>query len=359
MAVAVLGATLVPLLCPGPSQASEARPLETTILAGLEAFYDHDEAAALQAFDEVIHAAPDNPVGYFYKAMVLTAGLSHAPATSKEQGWTPEARAVLETAADKAKAEIHQGNPDSRLHLIFAGTLGLQAQDAYQRRRYLSAWRLAKASYQHLLAAAEADPQGRDAAYGLGMLHYELSRLPAITRVLASWLWGQGDRAKGLEELEQAARDAVYTRTAAQMTLAYLYAYQEDQPEAALPYAEELARRYPHNSDLAFLLAALYSDLGRSPEAFAVAEVVRQRLTAGERGYPPPMEARLEHLLGKLSFDTGEYEAARSHLERAAETDADDLRWIKALALARLGILHDVRGEREAAKARYREALDV
>ena len=61
------------------------------------------------------------------------------------------------------------------------------------------------------------------------------------------WFFRNGDIELGLQQLEQATREAVLTRVEAYVYLAYIYLRYEYKPEKAQGYFAELDRTYPNN----------------------------------------------------------------------------------------------------------------
>lgn len=339
--------------------------LRDLILAGLDSLYNAEFDGALAVFERLDTLDSTHPAGPFYTAVALASKAVHRRTPGHRLESLTEAPrqvpALLDEAVRRAQARLAAAPPtagsthDPTIHLILAGALAFKGQRQAEERHFLSAWDSAKQSYAHLLAAA-AQPGGEaEAAYGLGSLHYHLARLTGFSRVIVGWLFVSGDKDRGLHELETAAEKAVYARTAARIELAYIYADRERRYSAALPYAAEAARRYRNNSDFAFLLANIYSELGRPDEANAVADAIRSRLEAGT--YEEALWPRYEHLVGKIALDHGALADARKHFLNALHVHDDGYLWVKAWALTRLGMVEDLEGKRAAGVARYREAL--
>lgn len=352
---------LILVLLRGTAAASEKPSgFSETILAGLDSLYNLEIDGALARFTLLTSLDSTHPAGPFYTAVALatqTARLASQHHVTDET----QIASLLDDAVRRGQARLAAmptaagHTTDPTVHLVLAGALAMSGQRAAEQRRYLAAWEATKASYAHLLEAARHPAGQAEAAYGLGMLHYSLAGLSGISRVLVGWLFIIGDHDRGLQELERAAHEATYTRMAARIELAHLYATRERRYEAALPYAVEAARRYPNNPDMAFLLANTYSELGRSVEAMTVATRIRERLEAGT--YETALWPRYEQLLGKIALDRGALAEAREHFTNAFHVHDDQYLWVKAWAVTRLGMVEDLEGHRAAALARYRETL--
>jgi hypothetical protein len=62
------------------------------------------------------------------------------------------------------------------------------------------------AIWDHLTKVKKDDPNNIDIYFAIGLLHYHLDHLRGLTRIFSSLLITSGDRQKGLQELELAAK---------------------------------------------------------------------------------------------------------------------------------------------------------
>lgn len=107
----------------------------------------------------------------------------------------------------------------------------------------LRAMRDAEADAARLLAVA---PGADDADVAIGAANYILGSLPAYKRVIL-WFGGiRGDRARGMNQLEQAALHGHYLKPLAKVLLA-LASLREHQPEEARNLFLQLSRDFPQN----------------------------------------------------------------------------------------------------------------
>ena len=85
-------------------------------------------------------------------------------------------------------------------------------------------------------------------------------------------------------------------------------------------------------------------------------------LKAGiDRGLPYFDDAiipRYHHLMGKIYMDMGEYDRASEAFERALTVTDVNYEWVRTLALARMGMIQDIRGDRDAAVDFYSRVID-
>jgi Flp pilus assembly protein TadD len=65
------------------------------------------------------------------------------------------------------------------------------------------------------------------------------------------------------------------------------------------------------------------------------------------------------HLLGRILFNQGEYAKAEEYFQKVLKDGEPNNARIRASALLRLGMIHDVRGWRKQAEDYYCKALEV
>ncbi len=176
-----------------------------------------------------------------------------------------------------------------------------------------------------LLAARAQDADDADVQFGLGLYDYYVDVLPRLQRLLRflSRLPG-GDRARGLEAIEDAARASTLHGVEARVQLYEIHAFYEEDPDAAAADMEELVHRYPGWPLWGLKLAEHLRDrLG----AYAESEAEARRMlragggTAAEPGAAALALARLS--LGEsLLLDLRPEEARRVLLPLQEESPA-------------------------------------
>lgn len=193
------------------------------------------------------------------------------------------------------------------------------------RRHRAEAARTAAQMRDDLLAARAQDADDADVQFGLGLYDYYVDVLPRLQRLLRflSRLPG-GDRARGLEAIEDAARASTLHGVEARVQLYEIHAFYEEDPDAAAADMEELVHRYPGWPLWGLKLAEHLRDrLG----AYAESEAEARRMlragggTAAEPGAAALALARLS--LGEsLLLDLRPEEARRVLLPLQEESPA-------------------------------------
>jgi hypothetical protein len=211
---------------------------------------------------------------------------------------------------------------------------------------------------EDLLAARAQDADDADVQFGLGLYDYYVDVLPRLQRLLRflSRLPG-GDRARGLEAIQDAARASTLHGVEARVQLYEIHAFYEHDPEAAAADMEELVHRYPGWPLWGLKLAEHLRDrLGAYAESEAEA---RRMLRAGggtaaaEPGAAALALARLS--LGESLLLDLRPEDARHALVPLLD-GAAGLPALTARARVLIGRSLELEGEREGAAVHYRAA---
>jgi Flp pilus assembly protein TadD len=111
------------------------------------------------------------------------------------------------------------------------------------------------------------------------------------------------------------------------------------------------------NFSFTFSLATILSELGRFDEAFAIVRDLEKKIQNGSLA--PQLMTRHDHLLGRILFNQGEYAKAEEYFQKVLKDGEPNNARIRASALLRLGMIHDVRGWRKQAEDYYCKALEV
>jgi tetratricopeptide (TPR) repeat protein len=175
-------------------------------------------------------------------------------------------------------------------------------------------------------------------------------------RGLAQQLIGiAGDRDQGLQALEQARTHGVLSGPEAASFLAKIYALPEEKGyDKAYALLEHLVQRYPNNIDYRYRLALVCAYLERWDQARQVHRSLVVDIERDTPYYPRQLLPLLHYRLAETYVLQGEQLQDAIKFLRALQTQelSPALRaWVEL----RLGNVHDLRGERQAAQAWYKD----
>jgi tetratricopeptide (TPR) repeat protein len=142
------------------------------------------------------------------------------------------------------------------------------------------------------------------------------------------------------------------------MALLFVLVNMEHDFNRAIPHGRALLSAYPNNPEIYFPYAYALSMSGDFDGALAVAAKLKGGIDRGLPYFDDAIVPRYHHLVGKIYMDMGEYDRAVEAFEEALTVTDVNYEWVRALAIARMGMIEDIRGNREAAAAYYTRVID-
>ena len=106
-------------------------------------------------------------------------------------------------------------------------------------------------------------------------------------------------------------------------------------------------------------MANTLSDLYQFKEAFAIAREIEKGIQSYVPPFVPQLQPRYDQLIGRILFSQGEYAKATEYFYIALKDTSPYNARVRVWAFVRLGMIHDVRNEREQAEEYYSKALNV
>ena len=333
--------------------------IRTYLMQGIEKGFDLDERGASAELMKAVELDKENPLGF---ALLALSNLFFYEMSFDEKKRDREQKFMLQFISEaliKGEKRLEKDPKDADALFAIAVAKLVKVRWDVTRKNYFTALRGTQDTWEYLERAKDREPENFDISFPLGLLNYHIGHLPGLTRFLSSLFVTSGDPQKGLQELKIAAQKGYFFKDLAKAELLSAYANFEKQPERALPLARELNEKFPHNYNILFALANVLSELGRSEEAFSIAREIEKGIKSGTPPFRPELWPRHSQLLGKIYFDKGEYAQASEYFRRALQDHSPYNARVRAWALVRLGMIHDVRKERNSAEEYYRKALET
>lgn len=319
----------------------------------LDLIYNMQFDEALHAAQGLIDLAPAHPIGYFCRAAVYwqwrLLALEAQQRTLLLAQFQQATQRAREVAAQLPAAQATEAA------FYLGAVYGMQARMHVVERQYLRALLAARQGSNYLQQCVARAPDWYDAYAGLGLYSYALSRAPSFLRGIGQQLIGMpGDRDKGIQALEQARTQGHLSAPEAASFLAKIYALPDEKRyDKAYALLEHLVQRYPNNIDYRYRLAIICAYLGRWDRA---RQISRGLVVDIARDKPYHTRQWLPLLHYRLAET---YVLQRQQLQDAVEflraLQTQDLSpALRAWVELRLGNVHDLWGERQAAQAWYK-----
>jgi tetratricopeptide (TPR) repeat protein len=284
-----------------PVAYSKARPQEPTAnqiniaQQGLNLLMNGQPDQAMGIFRQVQADDPDSALGYLMEAdavwwkIYFTTGNLIDPdvfevGSGSTSPYDSDFNNLVNQAIAKARANRNAGKDVARNYLYEGMAYALRGRLAAMRDRNRAAARAAVRMRTLLLAALERDKHLADAYAGLGLYDYFVDTLPTIIKMLR-WIIGMpgGNRERGLQEIEYAAKYGELTRGEALFYLAKDYSRSNERQYAkSLELFEQLQKQYPRNGLWTMMVGSLEIRTGRVSEGEALYREVLDQ-TRGQR----------------------------------------------------------------------------
>lgn len=342
-------------------EASETQPnqFHSYLRQGIDKAFNLETASANVYIKKAVELDPENPTGYAYLAF-LNLFSYEMSFESKDRDINQEAMLhYVREAITKGEKRIEKNPHDSQAYFAMALAKIAKIQWAIHQKRYFVLAQETSNIWDYLEKAKGETSQNYDIYFLTGLLHYHLNHLSGVIRFLSSAFIISGNPQKGLQELELAAQKGEMLMELARAELSSDYLNFEKQPERALPYSQELYKRFPNNYNFSFLLGNTLSDLHRFEEAFDIARKIEKNIQTGIPSFVPQLQPRYNQLIGRILFNQGEYDRSMEYSQHALNDTSFYNARVRVWTFVRLGMIQDIRKKRKQAEEYYLKALEV
>jgi hypothetical protein len=275
-----------------------------------------------------------------------------------------EFKELTRSAKLLAEARLKRDKRDVEALYYLGATQGLKAAFAGAvERRFVGALLDGKDAVDLHNHTVKLDPKFHDARLSIGMYDYIVGGLPGPVKLMVNVFGRGGSKKRGLETLEQVAREGRWAQDDARVMLIPLYKRERRFSDAAR-VARELATKHPRNHlfnlEAADALVSQAAGLRKTDpaaaqkieaEAFAVFDALLK-----DRGAPSRQHDQIHFQYADALFVAGRPEpAAKEFLAAANVPNADAV--LATLARLRAAQSYDLAGKRAEALAQYKAVL--
>jgi hypothetical protein len=355
---------------PPPSSSYRAAD-DPQVKQALDDFYNLEYDKALSLFDHIEKLHPDDPFAVvhilqatvfreLYRLNLLDTTLyAHDGFLSgRAANGDPAVRAQVDQLTAQAVKLCNQRlakNPNDVDALYVRGVArGLKSTYmALVDKSFIAALRNAVAARRDHERVLQIDPHYVDAKTVVGAHNYVVGSLPMPVKVLAGIAGLGGSKKKGLEYLEEAAKEGRESSVDARVALA-LFLRREGRYSEASDVVETLTKQYPKNFLFALEHCNLLKDGGKGPGAVSCYEKLLDDSKGGEFVSPHAEFAAFglaESLRGQKN-----YEGALKQYEFTASVPNGQLS-LKQRAELAAGEMYDLLRKRDEAVQEYQAVI--
>ncbi len=323
----------------------------------MHAYYNFEFDTALAEADAIRRELPDNPVGHF---LISEAHWWQAVYNQDEPGHVEAFQAAADRVVELCEERLGDDERDPIALFFLGGAYGRKAIIAGIESQQLAAVKASLAGRKYIKQLNKYHREAEDAYFGLGLYNYYAAELSWFARIVAKLLFGlSGNQARGIEELERAAGDGLFTQVEARIFLSIIYLDQEGRYDEAIGLLRQLNEQYPDNLSFYGLLAYAYRTNQDYANAIAMLETLVDKAAAtpvfGRRS-----RSLSTYFLGSTYKVAGRLHQSIATLTQAVEAEADGANnWLLTNALLERGRVHDLLGERDQALRDYERVVQL
>jgi tetratricopeptide (TPR) repeat protein len=339
---------------PARAQVLTDAALQQTILKATDNIYGYDFAEANQHIAQLRARYPQHPVGPLLKAVSLL--WQYMPLADHKEATAQFAQAVEQSIglSEKLLAK-NKNDPEG---VFFALTAhGYMALKHNNEKEQMKAVGESRRAYGYMKSGFKLMERNPEFYFTTGLYNYYIERYPMDHPIVKPFMFffQDGSMPLGLQQMDIAAKRAIFTRVETCYYLANIYLKHENQPAKALGYLKFLTDKYPNNPLFQMRYAESLLLLGRYAEARPVMQRMGQFV--GNRLMPLALRA-FEGLLAERADHndraaTEQYQAALKLKGSHAYTAE-----YQNVAYAGLARIAARAGQRDPAKNYYRKVLE-
>lgn len=193
----------------------------------------------------------------------------------------------MDISIEKAKGLLDSNANNVEASFFLAAAYAFKCRLHSERRNWTRATFTGKSSLNYLRRGREINELSPELMLGDALYNYYSVYIPKNYPLLKPIMmfFKKGDPVLGLEQLEEVAKNAFYTRTEAQYHLMRIYRNEEKKPEKALPIAEYLNKTFPDNAYFQRSYLALCYSMGLLNEAEKVGKEILSKIDMKMAGY--------------------------------------------------------------------------
>ncbi|SNC67013.1 Tetratricopeptide repeat-containing protein [Hymenobacter gelipurpurascens] len=260
--------------------------IQTELDGAVENLYNLKHDKAERQFRSLRRRYPHHPLPDFL--LGLSTWWKIIPSNTLNKQYDKVFYAYMDSAIAKGEKLYEADNKNYEACFFLAAAYSFSARLQSERHELRKATVNSKRALDYLEISKEANGLSSEFLFGQALFNYYASWIseehPFLRPILL--FFPKGYRQLGIQQLRNVAANAFYTSTEAKYFLVkILGSDREDQDEAALKVAKELAYKYPDNGPFAREYALFSFEQGKHKECERVSLDILNKLNQGYPGY--------------------------------------------------------------------------
>ncbi|MGA7837112.1 MAG: tetratricopeptide repeat protein [Ignavibacteriaceae bacterium] len=276
--------------------------IKSTILKGLDSYYNFNWTQSENTFQKLIDKYPDDPRGYHYMSGIYFWYYF----SNKDKDDLNKFLEYSDKAIDEAVAKIDTLTDDPDLLYILGANYSYRAMAFTQEGKFLDAVWATKRSESFLKKVIEINPKYYDAYLGLGLYNFALGQIPKAFQWALSIAGMKGDKEKGLTYLQEAVNKGTFTKVEASFYYSQILSDFFADYRKASKFLDNLLQKYPDNLLFSYSLSVVKI---RERKLDAANKLLHKIVKASNIKLPQ-LIALSNFLLGDIQFKQNNFDSA-------------------------------------------------
>ncbi|MEP1257596.1 tol-pal system protein YbgF [Algoriphagus sp.] len=260
------------------------RGLQFRITKSINSMYNFDFPSAERDYAVLAIQYPNHPLPEFLVALGYWWRIEVDVTNEKYDATFVK---YLDRSIAKAQAKFDEDETNKEAAFFLAAGYGFQSRLYSERKSWTKAAFAGKNALKYMNLSRGEEEFNPELLLGDALFNYFSEWIPENYPLLRPVMapFPKGNKELGLQQLEQVANNAFYTRVEAQYFLFRLYASEEKEPFKALQISEYLHSKYPNNPYFHRSYARHLYTVGRWTEAVQQSHEILARIDNKMPGY--------------------------------------------------------------------------
>lgn len=297
---------------------AQVTEFDSLINEGIHQIYNIKFDKAEETFIKVDKLYPKHPAGKFFDAMIVWWKIM---LDQNNEQYDELFEDKLEEVIDFCDEILDDDSENVDAIFFKGGALGFRGRLYSIRKEWFDAALDGKEALPLVYEAYEIAPQNEDVKLGFGIYNYYAAAIPEKYPFIkpAMIFFPEGDKEKGIQQLESTAENAKYASIESRFFLLTLYYQFENDYNRALEYAEKLNDQFPDNPVFEKYLGRIFVKKGDYAKASLYFKDIEEKGEKKKLGYTPILMREASYYLGVDNMRKNQIESAKNQFEKCVE----------------------------------------
>lgn len=343
---------------------AQVTEFDSLINTGIHQIYNIKFNQAEKTFALVDKLYPEHPAGKFFDAMIVWWKIM---LDQKNEQFDEIFEDKLEEVIDFCDDILDEDSENVDAIFFKGGALGFRGRLYSIRKEWFDAALDGKEALPLVYEAYEIDPKNEDVKLGFGIYNYYAAAIPEKYPFIkpAMIFFPEGDKEKGIRQLESSAENAKYASVESQFFLLTLYYQFENDYNRAFKYAVKLHEQFPDNPVFQKYLGRIFVKKGNYDKASVYFRDIEKKGMQKKLGYSRILIRESSYYLGVDYMRRNLIDSARTSFEKCVELskildeDKDEESGFQINAMLYLAKIANQINNKELAISYYEKILEM